>query len=98
VTPAGGGAVLVTSYTYDGVGQLQQTTLPDATYVKYTYDAAHRLTQITDSAGDTVNYTLDAIGNRQTEKWDDPGGVLRRNISRAYDALNRLQTATGATQ
>jgi YD repeat-containing protein len=98
VTPSGGGATLVTSYTYDGVGQLQQTTLPDGTYVKYSYDAAHRLTQITDSAGDTVNYTLDAIGNRQAEKWDDPAGVLRRNIARAYDALNRLQTVTGATQ
>jgi len=98
VTPAASGATLVTSYVYDGVGQLQQTTLPDGTYVKYSYDAAHRLTTITDSAGDTVNYTLDAIGNRQAEKWDDPSGVLRRNISRSYDALNRLQTVTGATQ
>jgi YD repeat-containing protein len=98
VTPAGGGTAQVTSYLYDGVGQLTQSTLPDGSYVKYTYDAAHRLTTITDSAGDTVNYTLDAIGNRQAETWKDPSGALQRNIARAYDALNRLQTATGAAQ
>jgi YD repeat-containing protein len=98
VTPAGGGAAQVTSYLYDGVGQLTQSTLPDGSYVKYAYDSAHRLTTITDSANDTVNYTLDAIGNRQAETWKDPSGTLQRNIARAYDALNRLQTVTGAAQ
>jgi YD repeat-containing protein len=98
VKPAGGGTALVTSYQYDGVGQLTQTTMPDGSYVQNTYDAAHRLTQVTDSAGDTVIYTLDAMGNRQAEQWKDPGGTLKRNIARSYDALNRLQQVTGAPQ
>ena len=98
VTQSGGGSSLVTSYSYDGAGQLQQTTLPDASYVKNTYDAAHRLIEVTDSAGDTVNYTLDVMGNRQGEQWKDPGGTLRRNIARSYDALNRLQQITGGQQ
>jgi YD repeat-containing protein len=98
VTPAGGGSTLVTSYSYDGVGQLQQTTFPDGSYVRNTYDVAHRLTQATDSTGDMVKYTLDGIANRTGEQWDDPGGTLRRNIARWYDALNRLQQVTGASQ
>lgn len=65
---------------------------------KYTYDVAHRLTQISDSVDDSINYTLDPMGNRTLEQVRDPGGNLSRQISRAYDALNRLQTVTGALQ
>jgi YD repeat-containing protein len=98
VTPAGSGTSQTTSYMYDGVGQIKTVTQPDGSQINYTYDAAHRLTQITDSAGDSINYTLDAIGNRTTEQVKDPAGNLTRQVSRVYDALNRLQTVTGALQ
>src|SRR5207237_10381442 len=52
--------VELTSYTYDGLGQLTKVTLPDGSYLQYTYDAAHRLTQINDSINNKIVYTLDA--------------------------------------
>jgi YD repeat-containing protein len=84
--------------TYDGNGRVTQMTAPDGSVLTYGYDPAHRLTSVTDSLGNKVTYTLDAIGNRISEKATDPGNVLRRNITRVYDALNRLQTVTGGVQ
>jgi YD repeat-containing protein len=98
VTPAGGVGSQVTSYAYDGVGQLKTVTQPDGEQVNYTYDNAHRLTGVTDSAGDSIGYTLDALGNRTAEQVRDPSGNLNRQITRVYDALNRLQAVTGALQ
>jgi len=99
-TPPGSSTSQTTSYVYDGVGQLKTVTNPDGSQINYTYDAdaAHRLTQITDSAGDSNNYTLDAMGNRTLEQVKDPAGNLARQVARVYDALNRLQTVTGALQ
>ncbi|WP_326942650.1 RHS repeat protein [Actimicrobium sp. GrIS 1.19] len=87
-----------TRYTYDAVGQLTGVTLPDASVVHYGYDDAHRLTSITDNLGNRIAYTLDNIGNRINETVSDPGGVLARQTSRSYDALNRLQQVTGGVQ
>jgi YD repeat-containing protein len=98
VTPPGSSTSQVTGYAYDGVGQLKTVTQPDDSQINYTYDAAHRLTQITDSASDSINYTLDAMGNRTQEQVKDPAGNLARQVSRVYDALNRLQTVTGGLQ
>jgi YD repeat-containing protein len=33
---------LLTTFDYDGVGQLKKVTLPEASFIAYTYDAAHR--------------------------------------------------------
>ncbi|MFC5475093.1 DUF6531 domain-containing protein [Paraherbaspirillum soli] len=93
-----GNMVGTTSYTYDGVGQLTQVTLPDASTVSYSYDPAHRLTKIADSLGNSIVYTLDNMGNRLSEQVKDPSGNLARQSSRVYDALNRLQQITGAAQ
>jgi YD repeat-containing protein len=87
--------VQVTSYQYDGVGQLTQVTLPDGAILTYSYDSAHRLTGIADSLGNKISYTLDAMGNRLSEQTNDPNGALTRQVTRVYDALNRLQTITG---
>ena len=97
VTPYGGSA-RVTTYAYDDVGQLTGVTNPDGTSLTYTYDAAHRMTGATDTRGNTLTYTLDTVGNRIGEEVRDPGGTLRRSISRSFDALNRLQQVTGAPQ
>ena len=89
----------LTTYQYDGVGQLLKASLPDGSYVAYTWDAAHRLTDITDAAGNTVHYTLDAMGNRIKEDVKDTQGTLARTRARVYDALNRLaQEVGGANQ
>lgn len=88
----------ITTYIHDSVGQLRKATLPKGVVLEYNYDAAHRLTGVKDNAGNTVTYTLDDIGNRKAEDLKDPDGSLMRNIARVYDALNRLQRASGGQQ
>jgi len=95
MTPPGG-AARTTTYTYDNAGQLTGATLPDGSTLGYSYDAAHRLVGITDAKGNTVTYTLDNTGNKTGEQVKDPSGNLQRNITRVYDALNRVQQVTGA--
>ncbi|MFZ6723962.1 DUF6531 domain-containing protein [Undibacterium sp. MH2W] len=92
------GVTETTTYTYDGVGQMTQVTLPDNSQVHYTYDDAHRLVRITDNVGNSINYILDNMGNRVQETVTDASGNLSRQVSRIYDTLNRLQQVTGATQ
>jgi len=96
VTPPGGVA-RITTYTYDNAGQMTGVTLADGTTMSYSYDAAHRLTGVTDAKGNTVTYTLDAMGNKTGEQVKDPSGNLQRNITRVYDALNRVEQVTGAS-
>ncbi|WP_164483773.1 MULTISPECIES: LamG-like jellyroll fold domain-containing protein [unclassified Polaromonas] len=96
VTPPGGVA-RTTNYTYDNAGQLIGVTLPDTTTMSYSYDAAHRLTGVTDTKGNSVTYSLDNMGNKVGEQVKDPSGNLQRNITRVYDALNRIQQITGAS-
>jgi YD repeat-containing protein len=86
----------LTSYTYDGVGQVTKVTLPDGSYLQYTYDAAHRLTQINDSINNKIVYTLDAMGNRIQESAYDPSNTLARTRQLVYDSLNRLHQSVGA--
>ena len=56
----------LTTYAYDGAGNLATLTLPDGTSVTYTYDAAQRLTKVADSLGNSVTYTqnLGRVENR----------------------------------
>jgi YD repeat-containing protein len=97
VTPPAGVARL-TNYTYDNVGQLTGVITPDGQTVGYTYDAAHRLTGASDAKGNSVTYTLDNMGNRVGEQIKDPQGTLQRSMTRAFDALNRVQQVSGALQ
>lgn len=86
----------ITSYQYDGVGQLKKITLPDSSFLSYTYDAAHRLTDITDNLGNRVHYSLDAMGNRTKEELFDPLNNLTKTQQREFDALSRLWKDIGA--
>ena len=84
-----------TSYQYDPVDQLKRLTLPDASWTGYDYDDAHRLVAVYDHLGNRSTYTLDNAGNRTAEVTTDPGGALKRQMSRSIDALGRVQQATG---
>jgi len=86
----------ITSYTYDGAGQLTNVTLPDGSSLAYTYDAARRLTGLSDNLGNRIAYTLDAMGNRTQEQVFDPASNLAQTRSRVYDGLSRLSREIGA--
>ncbi|MCW7541280.1 DUF6531 domain-containing protein [Aquabacterium sp. A7-Y] len=88
----------VTKYEYEPTGLLKKVTQADASHIEYRYDDAHRLTGLQDGLGHSVTYTLDSAGNRIKEEVKDPGGVLLRNINRAYDALGRPASATGTRE
>lgn len=86
----------LTSYAYDGVGQLTQVTMPDGSHLQYTYEAAHRLSQINDGLGNKIVFSLDAMGNRIQEAAFDPSNSLTRTRQQVYDSLNRLHQSVGA--
>jgi YD repeat-containing protein len=90
------GAARTTHYNYDAAAQLVGVSMPDGTSLGYSYDGAHRLTGVTDARGNSVTYTLDAAGNRVKEDVRDASGSLKRTVTRAFDALDRLQQVTGA--
>ena len=90
------GAALTTTYAYWPTGLLKLVTMPDASTLSYTYDDAHRLTDVVDGAGNKVHYVLDNVGNRTSEQVSDASGQLVSTVTRVYDALNRVQSTTGA--
>ncbi len=98
-TISGTGGTFVTSWAYDGAGDLATTTLPDNSYLGNTYDAAHRLTKVTDALGNYTSYMLDALGDRTQTSVYKSGGILTWQASGTFDALGRELIATaGAGQ
>ncbi|MCY4747422.1 DUF6531 domain-containing protein [Pelomonas sp. UHG3] len=91
------GATQTTVYQNDAAGQLKSVQMPDGGVLSFTYDSAHRLIGVTDAAGNTVSYELDEAGNRVSETARDSAGDLARSITRVFDALNRVQQITGAS-
>ncbi|MBJ7311824.1 DUF6531 domain-containing protein [Rugamonas sp. CCM 8940] len=94
----GAGTGDTTGYAYDDAGLLKTVSLPDGNTISYRYDDAQRLTGVTDKLGNTINYILDNKGNRTEDTVKDPGGVLSRQTTRVYDALNRMRQQTGGMQ
>ena len=87
---------LITTYEYDGIGQMIKVTLPDGSFITYSYDAAHHMTGMQDSLGNKITYTLDLAGNRTKEEVFDPQGAPAQTRSRVFDSLNRLYQDIGA--
>lgn len=79
-----------TTYAYDSSGNLTRIVQADGSYLDYEYDDAHRLTTIADNFDNRIEFVLDAAGNRVSAKTYDNSGGLHRQLSRAYDQLNRL--------
>ena len=63
--------------------------------MSYEYDDAQRLIAVSDNLGNRIDYVLDNAGNRIAENAKDPGGGLRRALTRSFDALNRTQQLVG---
>jgi len=79
-----------TGYTYDPAAELTQTTLPNAVAETYSYNHAGLLTQLTDGFR-SFTYGYDPAGNVTSRLIDSTA------TSYAYDTLDRLTDATGAT-
>jgi YD repeat-containing protein len=95
LVPADGKPSEVTQYSYYNTGLLKKVTQPDSSFATYTWDDAHRLTDVSDSVGNKVHYELDEVGNRKSEKFEDPQGNLAKTITRTFDALGRMSSSTG---
>ncbi|MBC7250155.1 MAG: PKD domain-containing protein [Anaerolineae bacterium] len=74
-----------TTYVYDAVNRLIQTTDGAGQVVSYDYDAVGNRTQLVYPAGQVVTYTYDAA-NQLTGVTDWDG----QNVSYTYDAAGRL--------
>lgn len=86
-----------TTYQYDAAGLLRTVTFPNGAALTYDYDDAHRLTAVKDSLQHQVVFELDNLGNVKSTQYKDELGVLRRLVSREFDALGRLSRQIGAT-
>jgi RHS repeat-associated protein len=79
----------VTTYSYDGVGNLQSNLYPNRVQTSYTYDNLNRLTSLTIGNGAShlasYSYALGAAGNRLSVTESDG-----RSVQYTYDALYRL--------
>jgi RHS repeat-associated protein len=85
-----GAAPLTTALTYDAVGNLVKTMLPDGSALTNSYDAAHRLIGITDLFEQSTSFTLDANGDRTETDILNSANAAQRKHSATFDALSRL--------
>ncbi len=89
----------ITTFDYDGVGNITKVTLPNGSFLSNEYDEAQRLIAVGDNLGNRIEYTLDSFGNRTKEEIKDPQGTLTRTLSHTYNSLNRLiESIGGANQ
>ncbi|MEN8206368.1 MAG: hypothetical protein ABFS24_10175, partial [Pseudomonadota bacterium] len=96
MTRSGPSGIQVTRWSYLATGEVERITsadgTPDAVSVIFGYDAARRLVRISDALGNHIDYLLDSEGNRTGENIHDSAGVLRKTLTRTFDAYNRLDT------
>jgi RHS repeat-associated protein len=84
-----------TTYVYDAMNQLVESTDADGRTVHYTYDAAGQRTGLTYPDGSTAQYAYDADGSLASVTAPDGGVTIY-----VYDALDRqvqLNQANGVT-
>lgn len=85
----------VTSYAYDGVGNISSETLPGGDVFNFNaYDSAHHLLQKTDANGIVTNYTYTAAGHLISTV----NAPLDASVSASlgYDGYGRLTSVTEA--
>lgn len=87
----------LTQIEYWPTGLTKRIVEPDGSSISYRYDSAHRLVEVSDNTGNHVQYVLDNAGNRVAENTRDPGGALKRTLSRLYNTLGELVTQADAS-
>ena len=87
----------LTQIEYWPTGLTKRVVEPDGSSISYRYDSAHRLVEVSDNTGNHVQYVLDNAGNRVAENTRDPGGALKRTLSRLYNTLGELVTQADAS-
>ena len=91
-----------TRWTYLPTGEVETITqgygTTAATTLTFGYDDARRLVRITDGLGNYIESTLDTEGNREAEKIYDMSGNLRKQLTRAFDLYNQLDTTEQANE
>lgn len=85
----------MTRYEYTARGALSRITDATGVTIDLVYDSAQRLVGISDAIGNRITYELTPSGNRASESVVDPAGTLRRQLTRAFDALGRVERQTG---
>jgi YD repeat-containing protein len=87
---------LITTYVYNGFGDLTSQSSPDTATTSNTYDSAGNLATSTDARGATATYAYDSL-NRVTSVAYAQGGTADQTIAFTYDAgTNGVGHLTGA--
>ncbi|MFO7557789.1 MAG: RHS repeat-associated core domain-containing protein [Desulfobacterales bacterium] len=93
-TNTGTGQSKISRWTYLATGEVESVTLgygsSSTQTLTFGYDDALRLTDITDGMENYIEYTLDAEGNQEAVSIYDDGGVLKKHLTKTFDAYNRL--------
>ncbi|MEU0274243.1 DUF6531 domain-containing protein, partial [Streptomyces sp. NPDC006307] len=87
------GPVDVTSFGYDGDGNLEAVTNSSGAPLRFTYDGEGRITSWTDRNGHIYQYVYDTAG--RVVQTVGPDGALSSRFS--YDTDNRVTTFTDST-
>jgi RHS repeat-associated protein len=96
----------VTSYLYDGLNRLRQTTYPTGLNEVFGYDANNNLTSVQRRSGETVYATYDKLNRKVTDLngaslgYDNLGHLTTASLggvtaTMAYDALGNKKSETG---
>jgi RHS repeat-associated protein len=86
----------ITTWAYDGAGQVTQVTQPIGDYEIFGYDNAHRLTDVTNKMNEHVHFVLDAAGNRTEKDYYNASNVIKHKVLRDFDVLGRLHDRKNA--
>ncbi len=86
----------VTQYLYDSRGNISSIIPPEGDRLGFTYNPADRVTEITDNLGNMIKHDYDVEGNRISESTYDPQQHLKKSLTFAFDAYNRLKTVINA--
>ncbi len=94
---------LVTTYSYDNVGNKVSETLPDGELTNYYYDGLNRLSEITERQGSTALFTQSlypndngTLGQMIENELEPDGTSLVNNGSTRLDGLGRVTREVSA--
>ncbi|MGP8199108.1 MAG: RHS repeat-associated core domain-containing protein [Limisphaerales bacterium] len=78
----------ITTFTYNGSGELATATDPFGRTLQFTYNSSNKLSSITDPLGRTTTFQYDAMSRMPTQI-TDPAGYTTQYTYNAQDQLTR---------